>query len=177
LDHRLRAERDRSRRSGYARRAQVAAAGSHIARIDVESGEARVIVPPTADQGARRVGADSKGRIRVSYWNTRQLGACDPATGTWREWKLPGSAPHTYAVWVDPGDKVWVSAWSANAIVRFDPAAGTLASCPSDRACAPLRQMLGRAVRARPAARRRNPLPPGWSHSKPTVQGLPLRAD
>jgi len=24
-------------------------------------------------------------------------------------------------VWVDPDDKVWLSEWAANAIVRFDP--------------------------------------------------------
>ena len=45
-------------------------AGSHIARIDVETGEATVIEPPTRDQGARRVWSDSKGNVWVSYWNT-----------------------------------------------------------------------------------------------------------
>ncbi len=41
-------------------------AGSHIARLDVTSGAATVLEPPTARQGARRVWADSKGRIWVS---------------------------------------------------------------------------------------------------------------
>ncbi len=35
-------------------------AGSHIARIDTKTGAATVIEPPTKDQGARRVWADSK---------------------------------------------------------------------------------------------------------------------
>ncbi|CAH2395224.1 Vgb family protein [Mesorhizobium ventifaucium] len=48
-------------------------AGNHIARIDVSIGEASPIDPPTADQGARRVWSDSKGRIWVSEWNSGQV--------------------------------------------------------------------------------------------------------
>ena len=66
-------------------------AGSHIARIDTETGEATVIEPPTPRQGARRVWSDSRGRIWVSYWNTGQLGMYDPAANTWREWTLPAT--------------------------------------------------------------------------------------
>ncbi len=35
-------------------------AGSHIARIDIATGKATVIEPPTPDQGARRIWSDSK---------------------------------------------------------------------------------------------------------------------
>ena len=122
-------------------------AGSHIARIDVETGEATVIEPPTRDQGARRVWSDSKGNVWVSYWNTGQVGRYDPATRTWREWKLPGNA-RAYSVWVDPDDQVWVTDWSTNAIVRFDPASEKFTSYPSDRDGANVRQMLGRAGEA-----------------------------
>ena len=55
-------------------------AGSHIARIDTETGDATVIEPPTQDQGARRVWSDSRGRIWVSYWNTGQVGMYDPGS-------------------------------------------------------------------------------------------------
>jgi len=123
-------------------------AGSHIARIDVETGEASVIEPPTRDQGARRVWSDSRGRIWVSYWNTGHVGLYDPATRAWREWKLPGTAPRAYSVWVDDKDKVWLTDWTANAIVRFDPATERFASFPSTRANAGVRQMLGRAGEA-----------------------------
>jgi len=122
-------------------------AGSHIARIDVETGEATVIEPPTPNQGARRVWSDSKGNIWVSYWNTGQVGRYDPATKTWREWKLPGNA-QTYSVWVDPADRVWLTDWSTNAIVRFDPATERFESFPSDQRGANVRQMLGRAGEA-----------------------------
>jgi virginiamycin B lyase len=122
-------------------------AGSHIAHIDVDSGVATVIEPPTKDQGARRVWSDSRGRVWVSYWNTGQVGMYDPATKSWREWKLPGVA-HTYSVWVDPQDKVWLTDWSTNAIVRFDPVSEKFEGFPSDRSGANVRQMLGRAGEA-----------------------------
>jgi len=119
-------------------------AGNHIARIDVDSGTATVIEPPTRNQGARRVWSDSKGNVWVSYWNTGQVARYEPATGSWREWPLPGHA-HAYAVWVDPDDKVWLTDWTANAIVRFDPTTGQFASFPSDRAYANVREIQGRA--------------------------------
>ena len=122
-------------------------AGNHIAKIDVETGTATPIDPPTKDQGARRVWSDSRGRIWVSYWNTGQAGMYDPATKSWREWKLPGVA-HAYSVWVDPEDKVWLTDWSTNAIVRFDPDTEKFESFPSNRSGANVRQMLGRAGEA-----------------------------
>lgn len=122
-------------------------AGSHIARIDVETGRSTVIEPPTRGQGARRVWSDSQGRIWVSYWNTGEVARYDPQSRAWREWKLPGNA-RTYSVWVDADDRVWLSDWSTNAIVRFDPMTESFASYPSDRANANVRQMLGRAGEA-----------------------------
>ena len=123
-------------------------AGDHIARIDVDTGAATVIEPPTKAQGARRVWSDSRGRIWVSYWNTGQVGMYDPATRGWREWRLPGASPRAYSVWVDDRDKVWLTEWTANAIVRFDPVTETFDSFPSTRANASVRQMLGRAGEA-----------------------------
>ena len=119
-------------------------AGSHIAHIDLESGAAIVIEPPTARQGARRIWADSKGQLWVSYWNTGQLGRYDPATQAWREWQLPGKA-HAYAVWVDDQDKVWLTDFGSNALVRFDPVSETFSSFPSDRPGAQVRQLAGRS--------------------------------
>ena len=125
-------------------------AGNHIARIDTETGEATVIEPPTKDQGARRVWSDSKGRIWVSYWNSGHVGMYDPGPKSWKEWKLPGNA-HAYSVWVDTAggkDIVWLTDWSLNAIVRFDPATERFESYVSNRDQANVRQMLGRAGEA-----------------------------
>ena len=126
-------------------------AGNHIAHIDTTTGIATVIEPPTPRQGARRVWSDSRGRIWVSYWNTGHVGMYDPAKRAWREWKLPGNA-HVYAVWVDQhakgGDRVWLTDWSINAIVSFDPETETFQTYVSDREGANVRQMLGRAGEA-----------------------------
>jgi virginiamycin B lyase len=119
-------------------------AGSHIARIDVESGEATVIEPPTPKQGARRVWSDSKNRVWVSEWNSGQVSVYDPASNGWRAWRLPGSSPRVYAVYVDERDIVWLSDWGANALVSFDPKTERFEAYPSPRRSANVRQILGR---------------------------------
>ncbi len=119
-------------------------AGSHIVRIDLDSGAATVIEPPTPNQGARRVWADSHGRIWVSEWKAGQLSVFDPADGSWRSWRLPGDRPRAYAVFVDDTDTVWLSDFGANAILGFDPERERFTAFPSDRAGARVRQILGR---------------------------------
>jgi virginiamycin B lyase len=119
-------------------------AGSHIARIDPATGEARAIEPPTPRQGARRVWSDSKGKVWVSEWNSGQVSRYDPATGAWKSWKLPGDRPQAYAVYVDADDVVWLSEWRADAIVRFDPKTEQFTSFKSPRRDADVRQINGR---------------------------------
>jgi virginiamycin B lyase len=119
-------------------------AGSHIARIDTDAGQATVIEPPTKGQGARRVWSDSRGRIWVSEWNAGQAGLFDPATETWREWRLPGNRPQAYAVYVDERDIPWFTDFGANAIVSFDPATERFESYALPRQNAAVRQLLGR---------------------------------
>jgi virginiamycin B lyase len=119
-------------------------AGNYIARIDKVAGTAHVIVPPTPHGGPRRIWSDSKGTLWVSEWTAGKLGAYDPAMDRWREWRLPGDAPHAYAVYVDEHDKVWLSDWGANAILRFDPQTGRFETFGSSRAHANVRQLLGR---------------------------------
>ncbi|MBI3630334.1 MAG: SMP-30/gluconolactonase/LRE family protein [Candidatus Rokubacteria bacterium] len=119
-------------------------AGSYIARVDLDTGAATVIEPPTRDQGARRVWSDSRGRIWVSEWNAGNVSRYDPGTGAWRTWRLPGERPRAYAVYVDDKDMVWLSDWGANAMVRFDPETEKFEVFRSDRRGAGVRQILGR---------------------------------
>ena len=120
-------------------------AGSHIASINRETGEATVLEPPTPNQGARRIWSDSEGRLWISEWDAGQLGMYDPTTETWEEWPLPGANPRPYAIYVDELDDVWLSDFSANALVRFDPETETFEVFPLANAGANVRQILGRA--------------------------------
>ena len=72
----------------------------------------------------------------------------DPKAKSWRAWKLPGPSPRAYSVWVDEADKVWLTDFSANAILRFDPKTEGFESFPSTARGASVRQMLGRAGEA-----------------------------
>jgi virginiamycin B lyase len=119
-------------------------AGSYLGRIDVRTGKATVLQPPTRDQGARRAWADSRGRIWISEWNASKLGRYDPATRRWREWRLPGRSPQPYAVYVDERDVVWLTDFGANAFVRFDPRTNRFTTIRLASAGAAVRQLLGR---------------------------------
>lgn len=119
-------------------------AGSHIAHIDLATGAATPIDPPTPGQGARRVWSDSQGRIWVSEWNAGQVAVYDPAAQSWREWKLPGEQPSAYAVYVDEQDQVWLSDFGGNALVRFDPTSEQFESFALPGPAANVRQILGR---------------------------------
>lgn len=119
-------------------------AGSYIAQIDLETGNATVLDPPTPDQGARRVWSDSEGRLWLTEWNAGNLGMYDPVTNIWKEWKLPGQNPQPYAVFVDNKDIVWISDFSSNAMIRFDPSMEKFQSFPLPTPDAEVRQLLGR---------------------------------
>jgi virginiamycin B lyase len=122
----------------------VSLAGSYLAKPDLESGAVTPIEPSKKGSGTRRVWSDSKGRPWVSEWNAGSLSVYDPTKKMWQTWALPGEDPRAYAVFVDETDKVWVSDFPGNAIVRFDPATEKFASFASDREHADVRQMLGR---------------------------------
>jgi virginiamycin B lyase len=122
----------------------VSLAGSFLAKPDLETGETAVIEPKTAGAGTRRVWSDSKGRLWVSEWNAGNLSVYDPAGQGWTVYRLPGEAPHAYAVYVDSKDKVWVTDFAANAILQFDPETKMFESFPSDKEGAAVRQLNGR---------------------------------
>jgi virginiamycin B lyase len=119
-------------------------AGSFIARIDRRSGESIVVEPPTPNQGARRVWSDRHGRIWVSEWLSGNLSMHDPAKKTWRAWRVPGSDPKPYAVYVDEREQVWVSDFGGNAVWHFDPGSEKFERHGFPREAANVRQIHGR---------------------------------
>ncbi|WP_324970716.1 virginiamycin B lyase family protein [Methyloceanibacter sp.] len=122
----------------------VSLAGSFLGRPDLDTGATTVIEPKSPGVGTRRVWSDKKGRLWVSEWNAGNVSVYDPASASWEVFKLPGAAPHAYAVYVDGDDKVWVSDFAANAILELDPETKRFASFPSDRDGAAVRQLNGR---------------------------------
>jgi virginiamycin B lyase len=122
----------------------VSLAHSYLAEVDRTTGSSIVFEPPTAEQGARRVWSDSVGLLWVSEWNAGQLASYDPEFDTWFEWKLPGSAPQAYAVYVDDLDYVWVTDFGSNSILRFDAITEHFDPFPLPTANAEVRQLLGR---------------------------------
>jgi virginiamycin B lyase len=86
----------------------------------------------------------------------RNVSVYDLAAKACQQWKFPGASPRTYAVWSDPDDKVWLTDWSTNAVVRFDPETQTFQSFPSDRSGTKVRQLLGRE-KAKPGSPKRAP--------------------
>ena len=119
-------------------------AGNHIASIDILTGEATPIEPPTAGQGARRVWSDSTGRIWVSEWEAGNVSVYDPSDESWQTWELPGNNPSAYAVYVDENDIVWLSDFGGNAMHSFDPATQEFTTYPLPSAGGNVRQILGR---------------------------------
>ena len=119
-------------------------AGSYLGRIDVRTGRATVLRPPTAGQGSRRAWSDSRGRIWISEWNVGKVGMYDPRAKRWREWRVPGANPMIYAVYVDELDMVWLTDFGANALWRFNPSTAKFekVALPSDDSA--VRQLLGR---------------------------------
>ena len=120
-------------------------AGSHIAEIDTATGKLRRIDPPNAGQGARRVWADGQGNVWVSEWNAGRLARYTPASGAWKDWRIPGSdRPHAYAVYVDERGTVWLSDWGTNTVMSFDPATERFTPYPGSAPDANVRQLSGR---------------------------------
>jgi virginiamycin B lyase len=66
-----------------------------------------------------------------------------PKSGAWKTWKAPGNTPQVYAVYVDETDKVWASEWTAQVMLRFDPATEKFESFKSSSSRPNVRQIHG----------------------------------
>jgi virginiamycin B lyase len=121
----------------------VSLAGSHLAKVDLDTGAATIIEPPTPDQGARRVWSDSQGNLWISEWNGGQLTRYNPATGEWKSWRPEGERPRVYSVYVDDRDIVWVSDFGGNAVLSFDPETERWTRYPGSGEGSNVRQILG----------------------------------
>ena len=123
----------------------VALAGDHLGKIDKPGGKVEIVEPPRKGLGPRRIWSDSKGLLWVSFWHSGEVGRYDPAAKAWKTWRLPDNpGAGCYAVHVDHEDKVWLTDFMTNSIVRFDPATEKFDKFTSDRRGAEVRQLLSR---------------------------------
>jgi virginiamycin B lyase len=100
----------------------VAASAGNLARVDLETGAAEVLHPPTPGP-LGRAATDAGGRVWVAQPGSGQVAVYDPASGGWREWRLPGAngAAQPEGIWVDPTGTVWLSDAKSSALTSFDP--------------------------------------------------------
>jgi virginiamycin B lyase len=82
--------------------------------------------------------------VWVSEWNSGQVSVHDPKANQWKQWKLPGKNPQTYAVFVDDQDLVWMTDFGGDLIVRFDPTTERFTTFKLPTGGAKVRQILGR---------------------------------
>ncbi len=123
-------------------------AGNYVARINRESFEIQPAGLPKEDQGPRDLSSDSKNRLWVAESQSGNVSCLEIASRSWKSWKLPGDRPRPHAVYVDDADKVWLSDFSANAIVHFDPVTEAFNSVQIDRPGAEVRSLHGRSGEA-----------------------------
>ena len=58
-------------------------AGGYVSSIDLQTGKATLLQPPTQNEGARRVRPDSYERLWVTEWNVGQLAVYNPVSKGW----------------------------------------------------------------------------------------------
>lgn len=119
-------------------------AGSHLGKVNRADGSVTLIEPPDAGAGLRRVWADSEGDLWVSGWNSGKLYRYHPDSGEWDQWMLPGAGAKNYAIYVDERDWVWMSDFTSNNTLVFDPVSETFRAVPGSGPDAAVRQILGR---------------------------------
>src|SRR5664279_3362893 len=130
------------------------AAAADVSYYDVPRGAHPHDVAPAPD-GTVWYTAQSQGALgildpktgKVTQIRLGQSGAdsrFDPSAKAWKVWHVPKSKTGCYAVYVDDKDKVWLSDWVANEIMRFDPATEKFESYPSNKRGALVRQLQGR---------------------------------
>lgn len=76
-------------------------AGSHVARPTRAPARRRCWSRRRPSRAPGGSGRTRRGGCWTSQWNAGQVAVHDPATGEWREWRLPGDRPQAYAVFVD----------------------------------------------------------------------------
>ena len=123
-------------------------AGSYLGRIDVRTGKATVAPAADAAGRAARVVRLARARSGSASGTPGKVGDVRPALEALARVARARLEPDGYAVYVDERDKVWLSDFGANALVRFDPDTARFTSVALPSADAAVRQILGGRARS-----------------------------
>src|SRR5690606_10939485 len=95
-----------------------------LATLDPQTFELREIALEREDARTRRIGLTSDGAVWYVDYAKGYLGRLDPASGSVREWAMPGGPDsRPYAMAVDAQDRIWAveTGVQPNRFVGFDP--------------------------------------------------------
>jgi virginiamycin B lyase len=98
--------------------------GNKVGRLDPNSGEIKLLTPPTA--GARPYGiqVSSKSVVYFVEFGAPKVAAIDPKTLVIREFPLPDSAARPRRLAISPDDTIWYSDFARGYLGHLDLATG-----------------------------------------------------
>ena len=99
-----------------------------IVRIS-KDGQLTKFDPPTHGK-PQRLQQDSDGSIWFTERVGNKIGHLDPATGTIKEFDLPGPAASPYAIGIDRNHMIWYSSHEQDTVGRLDPQSGEVTEYP-----------------------------------------------
>jgi len=104
---------------------------NRIGRLDPNTGEIRLLTPPTANSRPYGMALNSKGTVFFVEFGTNQVGSVDPNTLAFKEYKLPDAAARPRRIAITSDDIVWYSDYSRGYLGRLDTATGKVTEWPS----------------------------------------------
>ena len=95
---------------------------THVGRLDAKTNVAHIWATPTVHSRPRRGRFDDSGHLWFAEFAGNAVSMFDPATETFKEWKLatPWSAPYDVAV-SKGATQVWTGSMLSDQVTRLDP--------------------------------------------------------
>ena len=97
-------------------------AGNTLVMYDTNTAAAELITMPVTNAGPRRPAIGTNDIVWVPEWNTGYLSGYDPATNTFRRYRIGSSALGAYDAEFDPrSGEVWITGALGSSMIAFDP--------------------------------------------------------
>lgn len=97
-------------------------AGNTLVMYDTNTAAAELITMPVSNAGPRRPAIGANDIVWVPEWNTGYLSGYDPATKTFKRYRIGSSALGAYDAEFDPrSGQVWITGALGSSMIAFDP--------------------------------------------------------